>query len=74
MSQSKFLIFFVTSTIFIVVGILAFGNLFTQTIGISGFCMALLAYIAADLYNTRHPGFNNVVMMLVLNIAIGFAP
>lgn len=74
MSKNNFLYFFVSTTIFIVVAFLLFSSGFSHVVGISGFCMALLAYLAIDLYSTRHPAFNNIIMMLVINIGIGFLP
>jgi membrane associated rhomboid family serine protease len=69
MTQNRFWYFFMTSTIFVVVALLLFSP-GTNTIGISGFCMALLSYLWMDLYTTRHPMQNQILMMLVINIGI----
>lgn len=69
MSREKFLWFFGFSTLIVAAALTQFSS--GITIGISGFCMALLAYLAADLYSTRHYAFWNIAMMLVFNIAIG---
>ena len=73
MTQNRFWYFFMTSTIFVVIALLLFSP-GTNTIGISGFCMALLSYLWMDLYTTRHPMQNQILMMLVLNIGIWFFP
>jgi membrane associated rhomboid family serine protease len=36
--------------------------------------MALLAYLYMDLQSTRHPMAGQVLIMLVINVAIGFTP
>ncbi len=69
MSKDKFITFFILTTLLVAVAITQFSS--GITIGISGFCMALLAYLAMDLYATRHYAFNNIVIMLIFNIAIG---
>jgi membrane associated rhomboid family serine protease len=70
MSRSRFLAFFVTNTLFVAVA-LWFLSPFSLTIGISGFCMALLAYLWIDLSTTRHPLAPQILTMLLINIAFG---
>lgn len=72
MSASRFIYFFVTSTLFVALALALFSH--GITIGMSGFCMALLSYLWIDLYTTRHPMANQIFMMLVLNIGIGLVP
>lgn len=69
MSPNRYIWFFVTSTIFVAIAlfILQPGAL---TIGISGFCMALLSYLWIDLYTTRHPMASQILIMLIVNIGI----
>ncbi len=73
MSRDRYTWFFVTSTIFIAIALLIFQP-FTNTIGISGFAMALLSYLWIDLYSTRHPMASQILIMLVINIGIGLVP
>ncbi len=73
MSRDRYTWFFITSTIFVAIALLVFQPL-ANTIGISGFCMALLAYLWIDLYTTRHPGASQILVMLVINIGIGLVP
>lgn len=74
MSKNNFLYFFISTTIFIVVAFLLFSPKFSSVLGISGFCMALLSYLAIDLYFIRHRAFNSIIVMLVINIGIGLLP
>ena len=69
MTKKRFILFFVFSTLVLVFSILFLSE--SPVIGISGFCMALLSYLAIDLYNTRHPAFMQVCIILVINILIG---
>ena len=73
MSPNRYIWFFVTSTIFVAIAlfILQPGAL---TIGISGFCMALLSYLWIDLYTTRHPMASQILIMLIVNIGIWLVP
>lgn len=71
MSRSRFLLFFLGSSIFIALALTLFSS--GVTIGMSGFCMSLLAYLWIDLYTTKHPMANQILIMLGLNILIGFS-
>ena len=73
MSENRFLSFFIGSSIFIAIALFFFAP-FTVTIGISGFCMALLSYLWMDLQRIRHPMANQVLIMLAINIGIGLVP
>jgi membrane associated rhomboid family serine protease len=71
MSRDRFLWFFAATTIFLTICLSLFSPNAT-TIGISGFCMALLSYLWIDLYTAKHPMANQILIMLVLNIGLGF--
>ncbi len=71
MSRNQFLYFFTSTTIFLVIALLIFSTPGTITLGISGFCSALLAYLCVDLYTIRHPQAQEMMILLAINIAIG---
>ncbi len=71
MSRRNFIRFFVWSTLFVAAALALFSD--ALTIGMSGFCMALLSYLWIDLYTTRHPMANQILAMLVINILIGLS-
>ncbi len=73
MSRSRFIAFFVSSTLFTALSLYIFAPN-SLTIGISGFCMALLSYLWVDLSRIHHPMANQILIMLVINIAIGLTP
>lgn len=73
MSSSSFLLFFLIGTLF-VAGALYFFAPMTTTIGISGFCMALLAYLWIDLYTLHSPAASQIAILLFVNIVIGLLP
>lgn len=68
MSRKRFIQFFVSSTLFVAVALALFSD--GNTIGMSGFCMALLSYLWIDLYTTHHPMANQILIMLVLNVLL----
>jgi len=68
MSRDRFWYFFITSSVFIASMLTFFSS--GITIGMSGFCMALLSYFWVDLFTTRHPLANQILIMLIINIAI----
>ncbi len=71
MSRTRFIQFFISSTLFVALALALFSD--ALTIGMSGFCMALLSYLWIDLYTTRHPMANQIFAMLVINILIGLS-
>lgn len=73
MTQNRYWYFFITTTIFVAIALLVFAP-GSNTIGISGFCMALLSYLWIDLHTTRHPMASQILIMLVINIGIGILP
>ena len=70
MSPIRFRIFFLLNTLFVALALWFFAP-YSLTIWISGFCMALLSYLGIDLYTTWHPMASQILVMLVINIAIG---
>lgn len=68
MSRTHFIRFFVGSTVFVAIALAVFSS--GLTIGMSGFALALLSYLWIDLYTTRHPMANQILIMLVLNIVL----
>lgn len=71
MSRKRFITFFLTSTLFTAIWLYIFASAWSLTIGISGFCMALLSYLWLDLSRIKHPQANQILIMLILNIALG---
>lgn len=71
MKRKEFLQFFIGGTFFVAVSLWFFAP-YSLTIGISGFCMALLSYLYMDLQRIRHPLANQILTMLIINILIGF--
>ena len=69
MTRREFILFFLGNTLFVAVCLwfLSAG----LTIGISGFCMALLSYLYMDLQSSRHPMASQILIMLVINILLG---
>lgn len=72
MSATKYKLFFVANTFFVAIALLIFSS--GNTVGISGFCMALLSYLWIDLYKTRHPMADQILVMLVINVWIWLSP
>lgn len=68
--RNKFILFFVLNTVFVGISLLflAYGN----TIGISGFAMAILAYVFMELKAQKNPEYRSAGVFLFINIAIGF--
>lgn len=71
MSKSRFWYFFITNSVFIAIVLTFFSS--GVTIGMSGFCMALLSYLWIDLWTTKHPLANQILIMLIINIALGLS-
>jgi membrane associated rhomboid family serine protease len=68
MDRREFILFFLGNTIFVAVALWYLSS--GLTIGISGFCMALLSYLYMDLQATRHPMANQVLTMLMINVGL----
>jgi membrane associated rhomboid family serine protease len=69
MDRREFLSFFLGNTLFVALCLWHLSS--GLTIGISGFCMALLSYLYMDLQATRHPMANQVLTMLMINVGLG---
>ena len=72
MWEKKFILFFLLNSIFLALMIVSFSN--WNTIWISGFAMAILAYYTTDLYKRKNPEYKWWITALGLNIFIGFIP
>ncbi len=72
LGRKKYIFFFVFSALCIwaALSILSDGN----TIGMSGFAMALLSYYTLYLKSKNHPDYKGWITALVLNIGIGLMP
>lgn len=71
MTRKKFITFFLANSLFVAVCLWIFSS--WVTIGISGFCMALLSYLYMDLQKRWNPSANQVLIMLVINVALGLS-
>lgn len=69
MSKMDFISFFLFSTVFVGVSLFFFSE--GVTIGMSGFCMALLSYLWITLYQLRSPLAWQILFLLVINILVG---
>ncbi|MFA5916730.1 MAG: rhomboid family intramembrane serine protease [Candidatus Gracilibacteria bacterium] len=70
--KRKFIIFFIFNTIFVGISLFLFTS--GNTIGISGFCMAILTYFTLELYNKNNPEYKGGITAIVINIGIGLTP
>ncbi|MBP9812448.1 rhomboid family intramembrane serine protease [Candidatus Gracilibacteria bacterium] len=71
MKRREYLLFFFSTTLFAALSLWIFSP-YALTVGISGFCMALLSYLYMDLSKIHHPYANQILIMLVANVALGF--
>jgi len=72
MRKKKYIFFFLANTIFVWICLLIFSQ--GNSIGISGFCMALLTYYTLDLKEKNNPEYKWWITAIILNIAIGLNP
>ena len=70
----KFLIFFILNALFIAFGITIFWNPYINTVGISGFALAVLTYYTLHLRSIGNPEYTGGITAIVINILIGFSP
>jgi hypothetical protein len=63
-------LFFLLNAVFVGISLLVLSN--GNTIGISGFAMAVLSYVFIDLYTKNNPEYTSAGVFLLINIAIGF--
>ena len=71
MGKWRYFLFFLINTVFVGCALLFLTN--GITIGISWFAMAILAYYMLELKKIGHPEYRSALMMLVINILIGFS-
>jgi membrane associated rhomboid family serine protease len=71
MKRKEYLLFFFSTTVFVALLLWIFSPN-ALTVGISGFCMALLSYLYMDLSRIHHPFANQILIMLVANVALWF--
>ena len=64
----KYILFFIFIAFFNGFLLLAFTH--DNTIGISGFCMALLSYYTLELYFNNNTEYKGGITALILNIAV----
>ncbi|MDD3144660.1 MAG: rhomboid family intramembrane serine protease [Candidatus Gracilibacteria bacterium] len=74
LGRKKYLYFFIFIVLFngILITIFSSGN--TNTIGISGFCMAILTYYVLELKSRNNMEYKGGITAIVLNLLIGFMP
>ncbi|PID87542.1 hypothetical protein CSB07_01065 [Candidatus Gracilibacteria bacterium] len=70
--KRNYLIFYIFSVFFIGLGLTFLGE--GNTIGISGFCMATLAYYTLKLKSIKNPDYKGGITAMVINVGIGFYP
>ncbi|MDP2103620.1 MAG: rhomboid family intramembrane serine protease [Candidatus Gracilibacteria bacterium] len=67
--RQKYILFFLGNTLFVGIALLLFAS--ANTIGISGFAMAILAYIALELKSRNNPEYRSAMIFLFINVVIG---
>ncbi len=72
--KKKYIIFFIFNTIFVWIALFLFTKENTNTIWISGFCMALLSYFTLELYSKWDPEYKGWITAIIINIGIWFMP
>ena len=70
--EKKYMLFFIFSAVFIGISITLFAS--WNTIGMSGFAMAVLSFYTLQLKSLKNPEYKWGITALLLNIWIGFAP
>ena len=68
----KYLLFFILNAVFVWVGITFLSD--ANTVGISGFVMAIITYYTLHLYSLKNPEYSGWVTAIVINVAIGLSP
>ncbi len=72
MGIKKYLLFFIGNTFFVGLILLLFSS--GNTVGISGFCMALLTYYTLHLKRKNNPEYKWWITAIIVNIAITVNP
>ncbi len=70
MGESRFLTFFIASTAFVGTSLLFFAH--GNTVGASGFAMAVLSYAALRMRAARNEEYRAAMFFVFLNVAFGF--
>lgn len=70
MGEERFLAFFAFATIFIGSALILFAD--GNTIGASGFAMAILTYAAMRMKESGNPEYRSALLFVGLNVAFGF--
>jgi len=68
----KYILFFIGNIFFVGFALLLFSN--GNTVGISGFCMALLTYYTLHLKRKNNPEYKGWITAIIINIAITINP
>jgi hypothetical protein len=72
--RRKFITFFIFNTFFVWISLFLLNSWNTNTIWISGFCMAILTYFTLELYSKDNPEYKWWVTAIVINLLIWFVP
>ncbi|MDD3645998.1 MAG: rhomboid family intramembrane serine protease [Candidatus Gracilibacteria bacterium] len=74
--RKKFTLFFIFSTVFIglIITNYSYNSIPVNTVGISGFAMALLTFYTLELKRRNNPEYKGGITALVINIGIGLLP
>jgi membrane associated rhomboid family serine protease len=72
LGKKKYFIFFVLNTIFVGIGLLLFAS--GNTIGMSGFALAVLSYFTLHLRGIWNPEYQGWITAIIINLLIGLSP
>lgn len=72
--RQKYLLLFICNSIFIGIGLTLFSSPYVNTVGMSGFAMAVMAYYTLYLKSIKNPEYTGWITAIVINIAIGLVP
>lgn len=72
--KEKYILFFLFNAIFVGIGLTLFSSPYVNTIWISAFAMALMAYYTLHLKAIKDPEYTWGITAIVINIAIGLSP
>ncbi|MCD5380664.1 rhomboid family intramembrane serine protease, partial [Candidatus Gracilibacteria bacterium] len=73
LGRKKYITFFLFTVIFIGIGLALFVP-YQNTVGISGFALALLTYYTLELWGQKNPEYTGGITAIILNVGIGFYP
>lgn len=72
LQEKKYIFFFLFSSVIIALWLTQFWN--ENTVGISGFAMALLSYYTVYLYQKKSPEYKWGITAIIINVWIGLSP